>query len=250
MDRQQHPEPIPRPTNEPHPCPAANGGNDGGGAVAAATNAAQFSFGKPLGEPPNAPLPRPPTDKKHSSSSNKNNSFNSTNGADWLAHTEAELLQDLDTTKKELELIRTILWEMEMDDTSSPVPPLPKIETSPETTAAMAMAMAAAQQQRSQRKMLMAACREYAESRRQLLRERLRQVQFWTNSRDMGRWVPSAAPGDWALADAEWAKWLSDQAAAMQQQQQQSSGFEGEAGATWGPLPHILAAFAFSVEQG
>ncbi|KAK8039979.1 hypothetical protein PG993_008390 [Apiospora rasikravindrae] len=113
--------------------------------------------------------------------------------------------------------------------TPPPPPVLPLVKTSPETTAAMAMTMAATQQ-RAQRKMLMAACREYAESRRHLLRERLRQCQFWTSSRAMGRRVPSAAPGDWALADAEWAKWLGDQAAAIQQQQNKTalSDIEGE----------------------
>lgn len=267
------PSSAPPAAGAPPPAPAPSLHNSSG-AVAAATNAAKFSFGKPLGGPPNAPLPRLPTDKNkpasrsssHNgdsssgrSSSNNNNSNissndNNNNTKDWLVDTEAELKQDLETTKKELELIRTIMWEMEMEETSSSPPSSQTfIKTSPESTAAMAMA---ATQQRSQHKMLMAACREYAESRRQLLRERLRQIQFWTGSRDMGRRVPSAAPGDWAVADAEWARWLSDQAAAMQQLQQQqqqqrslSPTIVGDAVATWGPLPHILATFTFSAEQ-
>ncbi|KAK6825970.1 hypothetical protein PG987_013464 [Apiospora arundinis] len=266
--------------------------SSGGGGGASAGSAAKFSYGKPLTDlpsaPPNAPLPRPPTDKKKSStvanSSNSNSRSNSSNSSnnggnttisakDWLADTETQLRQDLETTKKELELIRTILWEIEMDDSSSsppapsspssssgigsPPPPVQPVTTSsspPGTTGA-----AGSQQQKSQRKMLMAACREYAESRRQLLRERLRQVQFWAGSRAMGRRVPSTAPLDWGLADAEWAKWLGDQAAAaMQQRQQQSQQqkkdswmmIEGEAGAAWGPLPHIIAGFTFSLEGG
>ncbi|KAK7949166.1 uncharacterized protein PG986_010052 [Apiospora aurea] len=219
---------------------SSGGGDAGAGGAAATTNAAKYSFGKPIGDPPNAPLPRPPTDKKKSitisnSSNNKTNSSSNSNtnpstnpnGGDWLSDTESALRLDLETTKKELELIRTIMWEMEMDDTSSSSFLVPLI---PETTAAMAMA---ATQQRAQRKMLMAACREYTESRRQLLRERLRQTQFWAGSRDMGRRVPSAAPGDWALADAEWGRWLGEQAAAIQQQQNKttpSSVIEGGGG--------------------
>ncbi|KAK8134915.1 hypothetical protein PG984_006927 [Apiospora sp. TS-2023a] len=269
------PPPAPAPAPSPHNSGGSYSSGGGNGNNAAATNTntntnthvSQYSFGKPLGAPPNAPLPRLPTDKRkptssstsssHSSSgsrSSSNNSSNNTTTKDWLADTETDLKQDLETTKKELELIRTILWEMEMEETSSS-PPLPPVQsflkTSPDTTAAMAISAATATQQRSQRKMLMAACREYAESRRQLLRERLRQIQFWTGSRDMGRRVPSAPPGDWAVADAEWAKWLSDQAAAMHQLQQQqwalSTNIEGDStGVTWGPLPHILATFTFS----
>ncbi|KAK8093578.1 hypothetical protein PG997_000263 [Apiospora hydei] len=261
--------PPPSASSSSTAAPNSRGSGDagpGGAATTTTTNAAKYSFGKPIGDPPNAPLPRPPTDKKKSitlsssnSSTNKTNSSTSSNnsttnpntthnGGDWLSDTESALRLDLETTKKELELIRTIMWEMEMDDTSSSSPLVPLV---PETTAAMAMA---ATQQRAQRKMLMAACREYTESRRQLLRERLRQTQFWAGSRDMGRRVPSAAPGDWALADAEWGRWLAEQAAAIQQQQGKTgtlSGFGGgEAGAIWGPLPHILATFTFSAEQG
>lgn len=267
--------PLP-PASAPSPHNSGVNGAVGAAATTTNTNASKYSFGKPLGDPPNAPLPRIPTDKKkpasssssssnhnsgggvvgRSSSNNSNNSNTSNDhtNKDWLADTEAALKQDLETTKKELELIRTILWEMEMEETSSSPPPPPQafIKMSPEMTASMAMAAA---QQRSQRKMLMAACREYAESRRQLLRERLRQVQFWTGTRDMGRRAPAAGPGDWAVADAEWAKWLSDQAVAMQQQLQQqqrslSTTIEGDAVATWGPLPHILATFTFSADQG
>ncbi|KAK7979839.1 hypothetical protein PG989_012296 [Apiospora arundinis] len=255
--------------------------NSGGGTSAGST-AAKFSYGKPLTDlpsaPPNAPLPRPPADKKKSStiassssSNSRSNSSNSSNNGgnttiskNWLADTETQLRQDLETTKKELELIRTILWEIEMDDSSSSPPapsspssssgvgsPPPPVTSSPpaptaEGKAAAAAAVGTQQQQKSQRKMLMAACREYAESRRQLLRERLRQVQFWAGSRAMGRRVPSTAPLDWGLADAEWTKWLGDQAAAaMQQRQQQSQQqkkedswmmIEGEAGAAWGPV--------------
>ncbi|KAK7978483.1 hypothetical protein PG996_004530 [Apiospora saccharicola] len=274
------PAPAPAPAPSPHNSVGSysSAGGNSNGAAATNTHVSQYSFGKPLGAPPNAPLPRIPTDKRkptstsssssHTSSnsnssgggggdsvsSSRSSSNSSNNTKDWLADTETDLKQDLETTKKELELIRTILWEMEMEETSSS-PPLPPVhsflKTSPDTTAAMAISAATATQQRSQRKMLMAACREYAESRRQLLRERLRQIQFWTGSRDMGRPVPSAPPGDWAVADAEWAKWLSDQAAAMHQLQQHqwalSANIEGDSTAvTWGPLPHILATFTFS----
>ncbi|KAK6844337.1 hypothetical protein PG995_014447 [Apiospora arundinis] len=223
---------IPSSSSSSSSSPPRNISNSsGGGGGASAGSAAKFSYGKPLTDlpsaPPNAPLPRPPTDKKKSStiasSSNSNSRSNSSNNSnnggnttistkDWLADTETQLRQDLETTKKELELIRTILWEIEMDDSSSSPPapsspssssgigspPPPATSSSPPTAEGKAAAAGGTQQQqKSQRKMLMAACREYAESRRQLLRERLRQVQFWAGSRAMGRRVPSTAPLDW-----------------------------------------------------
>ncbi|KAI0798373.1 hypothetical protein GGR55DRAFT_703093 [Xylaria sp. FL0064] len=163
----------------------------------------------------------------------------------WLMEATVDLSQDLDTSKKELDIIKFIIDEMEPRRRSDHRPSLARqggIE-------------------------LMQACREYSSSRCNLLRERLRQVQLWTHNRMLGPQVPerrrksdgpflreSPSPTPiptpkWRLADVEWRKWLSSRASSRQLSGARVSPLEmtpnpsnDVAWRVWGPLPHILSA--------
>lgn len=94
--------------------------------------------------------------------------------SDWLMEAAIDLSQDLDTSKKELDIIKFILEEME----SLPC-------TDRRTTCI-----------RGEQVQLMRACREHSSSRCHILRERLRQVQSWAHGRMMGQQVPGKAPDE------------------------------------------------------
>ncbi|KAK9424468.1 hypothetical protein SUNI508_13569 [Seiridium unicorne] len=139
---------------------------------------------------------------------------------DWLAATEKELEQDIDTSKKELELVKSLLEDIDQ-----------KLQTERKPNRKL-----------RDHKILMSACREHSDSMIQVRRERLRQVKFWLGSRDMGRSVPAEAPAEWLAVDIEWRRWLSEQAAARSS----VSPIEDADDVAWrilGPLPHILAAY-------
>ena len=94
---------------------------------------------------------------------------------DWLMEATVDLSQDLETSKKELEIIRFILQEMELrsrtDRRQTNLAQEGQIKT-------------------------MKACREYSSSRCDLLRDRLRQVQFWAHARMLGQQVPGKTPDE------------------------------------------------------
>ncbi|KAM0815546.1 hypothetical protein AB5N19_01345 [Seiridium cardinale] len=156
---------------------------------------------------------------------------------DWLAATEKDLEQDIDTSKKELELIKSLLEDIDQ-----------KLQTERKPNRKL-----------RDHKILMSACREHSDSMiqvrqipreceyqcsvlEQVRRERLRQVKFWLGSRDMGRSVPAEAPAEWLAVDIEWRRWLSEQAAARSS----VSPIEDRDDVAWrilGPLPQILAAY-------
>ncbi|KAI0966075.1 hypothetical protein F4678DRAFT_466865 [Xylaria arbuscula] len=151
----------------------------------------------------------------------------STEVSDWLMEATAELSKDLNTSKKELDIIKFILEEIKLrlrsDDRS-----------------------------REGQVELMLACREYSSSRCGFLRDRIRQVQFWARNRMLGQQVPSKAPEEWRLADDEWRRWLSGQASSRADQLSGSGRvtpfenvpdpFDDIVWSGWGPLPYILSA--------
>ncbi|KAI1121806.1 hypothetical protein F5Y10DRAFT_288050 [Nemania abortiva] len=154
---------------------------------------------------------------------------NAAEAADWLMEATVDLSQDLDTSKKELDIIKFILEEMEMR---------PRAGRRQNRT-------------REGQAELMRACREFSSSRCHMLRERLRQVQFWAHTRMMGQQVPEKAPDEWRLVDNQWRKWLGEQASSHTNQAGGSrvSPLENTSGSSddvalgiWGPLPHILNA--------
>ncbi|KAI0185204.1 hypothetical protein EV127DRAFT_412377 [Xylaria flabelliformis] len=159
-------------------------------------------------------------------------STDSVEALDWLMEATVDLSRDLDTSKKELEIIKFILEEMELRSRTDRRPTVTKGEIE-----------------------LMRACREYSSSRCHMLRERLRQTQFWTRSRAIGQQVPGRMPeevrlfvsillrSEHQLKHLEWRKWLSDQASSHGDQlgsNQESSN--NTIWDIWGPLPHILSA--------
>jgi hypothetical protein len=91
---------------------------------------------------------------------------------DWLAEKKICLIQDLDTSKKELDIIRFILEEMGL-----------RLQTEQNSDPNLAGQVE-----------LMRACREHSTSRCHLLRERLRQIRFWSHTRMLGQQVPEKAP--------------------------------------------------------
>ncbi|KAI0426359.1 hypothetical protein F5Y09DRAFT_319089 [Xylaria sp. FL1042] len=92
--------------------------------------------------------------------------------SDWLMEATVDLSQDLETSKKELDIIKFIIEETELRWRADP-------------------RFSLARQGGAE---LMKACREYSSFRCDLLRERLRQVQFWAHNRMLGQQVPEKAP--------------------------------------------------------
>ncbi|KAI5920859.1 hypothetical protein F4810DRAFT_680756 [Camillea tinctor] len=151
-----------------------------------------------------------------------------TNRSDWLFLAESRMEEDLNTTTKELELIESILEDLEARITAEKKP-------SPAV--------------RDQR-ILLGACKVYSSSRRGRLQERLRQVKFWHSSRDMGRKTPDGPPEEWRLIDLEWRRWLDNQAAARLDQQHHPVDPDNEvAWRAWGPLAHILTSYIWCCEH-
>ncbi|KAI0399992.1 hypothetical protein F4802DRAFT_602454 [Xylaria palmicola] len=145
----------------------------------------------------------------------------------WLMEAAADLSRDLDTSRKELDIINFVLEEIDLRSQSGGCQP----------------AVGHAE--------LMRACREYSSSRCRLLRERLRQVRSWLRIR--GQQVPGEAPEEWRLVDMEWRRWLSDRASSHDADQlgggDASSSLDYTSDLSndpvwrlWGPLPHILSA--------
>ncbi|KAI1260828.1 hypothetical protein F5Y18DRAFT_242468 [Xylariaceae sp. FL1019] len=139
----------------------------------------QFSFGKQLG------VPSPDLDEHKDKPKDK-----AVSASDWVDEAHLNLRHDLVTSKKELSLITSLLEDMEkcFKTRDAPKPSLVK------------------------QMMLMNACKDYTVSRCSLLDERLRQVGYWSRSKEMGSQIPNKAPDEWRSADIEWRTWLSDQA--------------------------------------
>lgn len=152
-------------------------------------------------------------------------------GISWLVEAEACIQKDLETSKKELELIKGISEDIERRLAAQP-PPNNKLRD---------------------QKILMSACQEYSRSRIHLLKQRLRQALFWSNNVKLGQKTPSQAPAEWRTGDLEWAQWLEEQAVARAGALGRASkGQEGanlKIDALWGPLPHILAAYIWHSEE-
>ncbi|KAI1299881.1 hypothetical protein F5Y03DRAFT_397391 [Xylaria venustula] len=158
---------------------------------------------------------------------NEHVSADSMEASDWLMEATAELSKDLNTSKKELDIIKFILDEIKLRLRSDDRSREGEVE-------------------------LMLACREYSSSRCGLLRDRIRQVQFWARTRMLGQQVPSKAPEEWRLADDEWRRWLSGQASSRADQLSGSARvspfenvpdpFDDVVWSGWGPLPYILSA--------
>ncbi|KAJ3571575.1 hypothetical protein NPX13_g5327 [Xylaria arbuscula] len=95
--------------------------------------------------------------------------------SDWLMEATVDLSQDLETSKKELDIIRLIIQEMDLQS---------RMDRHQTKLA------------QSSRFKIMKACREYSSSRCDLLRERLGQVQYWAQARMLGQQVPDKAPDE------------------------------------------------------
>ncbi|KAI0099158.1 hypothetical protein GGR51DRAFT_402886 [Nemania sp. FL0031] len=168
-----------------------------------------FSYGVHLGVP--------------SSDMDNHQDTNTTEVPDWLMEATVDLSQDLDTSKKELDIIKFILEET---------------ESRPRTDRGL-----------NRTREVLRACREYSSSRCHMLRERLRQVQFWAHTRMMGQQVPEQAPDEWRLVDNQWRKWLCEQTRIYADQtggsrvlplEKTSDLSDDTIWQIWGPLPHIL----------
>ncbi|OTA94241.1 hypothetical protein M434DRAFT_30150 [Hypoxylon sp. CO27-5] len=109
----------------------------------------------------------------------------------WLPAVEKSVRQDLETSKKELSLIRDVLDELE----SSSAREVKGVRWCEDQM------------------FLMRACQEYSGSRYYMLEERLRQVHFWSSNKQAGKRIPEKVPDEWLVVDNEWRKWLSEQAA-------------------------------------
>ncbi|KAI1371779.1 hypothetical protein F4677DRAFT_286575 [Hypoxylon crocopeplum] len=147
--------------------------------------------------------------------------------SEWLAVAERSIQQDLDTSKKELELIRDVLEDIK---TSS------RLCMKPD--------------RRLDQMFLMRACQEYCGSRCHMLEERIRQVQSWSNSTHMGRKipdrVPNEVPDEWLTVDMEWRQWLSEQAALQRNESSTGEAENGDFDATlrhWGSLMPLLTVY-------
>ncbi|KAI0833993.1 hypothetical protein F5Y06DRAFT_279954 [Hypoxylon sp. FL0890] len=99
--------------------------------------------------------------------------------SDWLAAAEKRIRRDLETSKKELGLVRDALGELEHN---------------PERD------MKAGR--RWQDKIFfMRACQEYSGSRNYMLEERLRQVHFWRSNKQAGKRIPDKVPDEYDLSN-------------------------------------------------
>ncbi|KAI1406966.1 hypothetical protein F5Y13DRAFT_183771 [Hypoxylon sp. FL1857] len=145
---------------------------------------------------------------------------------DWLAAAERSLRQDLETSKKELDLVRGALDELESSSARE------------------------VKGGRSKYQMfLMRACQEYSGSRNHMLEERLRQVHFWSSNKQAGEGIPEKVPDEWFVVDNEWRRWLSEQAAVQSNETSRlnfgkfyDEGVDAIVG-HWGPLILILTAY-------
>ncbi|KAI3320546.1 hypothetical protein HD806DRAFT_547107 [Xylariaceae sp. AK1471] len=148
---------------------------------------------------------------------------------DWLIESTICLGQDLNTSKMELDIIMSILEEMGL-----------RLQTEQDSNPKLTKQIE-----------LMSACREYSRSRCHLLRERLRQIQFWSRSGMIGQQVPEKAPEEWRSVDIEWRRWLDEQAHShtypsggdqVSPLEYTSDPLNDVAWRVWGPVPYILNA--------
>lgn len=148
--------------------------------------------------------------------------------ADWLYTIEKSIRQDIETSTKELELIKSILEDLEL-----------KIRTD----------RRASPELRNQ-KIVIDACWEYSHSMIRIRNERLRQVHFWLGNRKMGRRVPDKVPDEWIDVDIEWRRWLSGQVASRAPRASPIEDLDDTAWRVLGPLPHIMAAYEWLGRHG
>lgn len=123
---------------------------------------AQLSYGMQL----DFPLP---TDKEINKMAQED--------TDWLAVAEEFIQQDLETTVKELDLVRDVLESLEVS---------PRAEKKPGPSL-------------EDQKFLIGACQEYSGSRCHMLEERLRQIRLWASSRETGQDIPDGVPDEYAI---------------------------------------------------
>ncbi|KAI1433996.1 hypothetical protein GGR50DRAFT_446632 [Xylaria sp. CBS 124048] len=176
------------------------------------------STSSPSRAPSNSPTPAPISQKGTTTSV----------PPDWLSEAKVRLAQDLNTTLKELDLIKLVLEDLE--------------QLSPTTTQLNAQT----EQIESMR-----ACQEYTQSQCHLLRSRLRQIHIWARRKTMGQQVPERAPEEWKRTDLGWRRWLGEQTARKGHTEQQPPARGDRASphpgdppldVIWGPLPYILSA--------
>ncbi|RYP84687.1 hypothetical protein DL769_001121 [Monosporascus sp. CRB-8-3] len=171
----------------------------------------------------------------------------------WLAGAEEGMQRDLATSKKELELIKGIAEDIGRRLLAPGSQPMSHRAANINIDNGL-----------RDQKVLLAACQEYSRSRIHLLKQRLRQVAFWSSGKGvMGHAhhhkTPKQAPVEWAAADGEWRDWLYEQAVARTGNHAWEPHAEGQRGADlslsdaswklWGPLSHILAAYTWQVEE-
>ncbi|KAI1382862.1 uncharacterized protein F4822DRAFT_99348 [Hypoxylon trugodes] len=146
--------------------------------------------------------------------------------SNWLTAAEKNIRQDLETSEKELWLIRDVLDELE-------------------TTSEVGRSSYKSQGQM----FLMRACQEYSASRCHMLEERLRHIHIWSCDEQMGRHVPDRAPDEWLTVDAGWRQWLSEQASLQTEGSNRSTIEHSRSGGLvrlWGPLFPILTTCGMS----
>ncbi|KAI0112290.1 hypothetical protein F4776DRAFT_347896 [Hypoxylon sp. NC0597] len=145
----------------------------------------------------------------------------------WLLAVEKSIRQGLETSKKELSLLRDVLDELE----STSVREVKGVRWCKDQI------------------LLMRACQEYSGSRYYMLEERLRQVHFWSSNKQAGERIPDKVPDEWLVVDNEWRKWLNERAAAQSNEVSQSYTEKLQDGGVdaivehWGPLILILTAY-------
>ncbi|KAI1174219.1 hypothetical protein F4777DRAFT_580142 [Nemania sp. FL0916] len=172
---------------------------------------------------PGAPLP----------ALNQPQDSNDTEIPDWLTEATDNLSRDLDTTKKEVEVIEYMLEEIDPQQRTRRAP----------------------SRSREARIEMMKACRQHSSARCHILRERLIQIELWTEARAVGQEVPKQAPHVWRQLDTQWQKWLNDQSKyyANQISDSQASRPVNTSDLSsdvdlgiWGPLPYMLSAGVLS----
>ncbi|KAI2602007.1 hypothetical protein GGR54DRAFT_626150 [Hypoxylon sp. NC1633] len=147
--------------------------------------------------------------------------------SNWLDITEKSIQEDLEASRRELELIRDVLEEMKIS-TGADLQPNNRL---------------------GDQMFLMRACQEYSGSRCHMLEERIRQVQSWLSSMEKGKKIPDRVPSEWSMVDIEWRQWLSEQATPqINEFSQVSIGDTKERGLDaavihWGPLIPLLTTY-------
>ncbi|RYO80806.1 hypothetical protein DL764_009846 [Monosporascus ibericus] len=171
----------------------------------------------------------------------------------WLAEAEKGMRRDLATSKRELELIKGIAEDIERRLLAPGGQPMSHNAANTNINNGL-----------RDQKVLLAACQEYSRSRIHLLKQRLRQVAFWSSGKEVvghahHQKTPKQAPVGWATADGEWRDWLYEQAVARTGKHAREPHAEGQHGADsslsdaswklWRPLSHILAGYTWQVEE-